>query len=602
MVTQSNFELGFIQKRQGQDHVITIKHFFDDETEFYENMEDKHTEIIENFETSLTFYSHFPEIRLYFDAIEVLPERAMKIDENGESYLIPSSEPLTLFSTTHECYPLIPGFYSMMIVLGNKKYYSWVKISPKQMLDTQLDIMKNEVEQELQGLAQDILMKKSGIGFAGQAIPQSMLEQFATMRERFPSVMAALTDLFRKVNYRITKEYVLLPAGRTRNMDGRSLQQRLKNPGSQTKVKSPESTLLYDLPENRFVKKIISNVSQKLSVFIEAVECLKRDLVTESSKGSLRSEIEKRRTLSELENITENAKKMRGAFHWIKTAAWYDQVNEHKASSTSIPHVMQSDSRYRALFQLYRELENEGKKQKLNQTYAYQWKRTDKLYEIWGFIKFIKLLSSDDHGFTPVKGWVFNDKLLNGRSLTNSLPGGTTIEFIKEDWKLKLVYEELLPTISNATTNQERPLFTRGTNTCPDTRLDVYKKEVYVGSLILDFKYRPVKYIWDQSLFLTNQPHKTMRQLISYADHLHSPHLFGNKNEEHPLIRFINPVQEVWALFPSRSATSHIGFDKDHKVRLLEFTPGFDQSHVSNELKKVLDGLMERSFQVSKMF
>ncbi|SFA69845.1 MULTISPECIES: DUF2357 domain-containing protein [unclassified Bacillus (in: firmicutes)] len=601
MVTQSDFEIGFIQKRQGQDYVFPIKNFFDNEAEFYEKMEDKHTEIIENFETSLTFYSHIPELRLYFDAIEVLPEQTMKMDERGESYLEPSLEALTLFSTTQECYPLIPGFYRLMVILGNKTWYSWVKISPKQMLDTQLEIMKNEVEQELRGLAQDLLMKKTGMGSSGQAIPQSMLEQFATMRERFPSVMAALTDLFRKVNYRITKEYVLVPAGKSRNMDGKSLQQRLMNPGNHHKVKSPECTLIYDLPENRFVKKIISSVSQKLSIFIEAVDRLNRELLTEKSKGIFRSELEKRRTLSELENLAEMAKKMRGAFYWIKTAPWYDQVKEHSATNTSIPHVMHSDSRYRALFQLYRELENEEKNQKLEHSYAYQWKRTDKLYEIWGFIKFIKLLSNDEHGFTPVRGWIFDDQPSSSSSLTRSLPTGTSIEFIKEDWKLQLVYEELLPTKSDAS-NRMKPLFTRGTNTCPDTRLDVYKKEVYVGSLIIDFKYRPLRYIWDQNLFLTNQPHKTMRQLISYADHLHSRYLFGGDNEDHPLIRFINPVQEVWALFPARASTAHIIYDKDHKVRLLEFTPGFDQSHVSIELKKVLDGLIERADKVRKMF
>ncbi|MEH7378244.1 hypothetical protein [Neobacillus drentensis] len=89
---------------------------------------------------------------------------------------------------------------------------------------------------------------------------------------------------------------------------------------------------------------------------------------------------------------------MRGAIQWIKTAPWFESIGTYQSSD--IPPVMNSDPRYRALYQLYRELKNEQFQLQNHQSYS----GTDKLYEIWGYLQFIKTLAGEELGFVPEKG------------------------------------------------------------------------------------------------------------------------------------------------------------------------------------------------------
>ena len=267
----------------------------------------------------------------------------------------------------------------------------------------------------------------------------------------------------------------------------------------------------YDLPENQMIKKIIQSASKTLSEFIEAIAAMKRDTRAE---GSISESSRKGTDFIGTVRLTEMANKMRRALQWIKTAPWYGEVGPY--SSSFVPHVMNMDPRYRTLFQLNRELINEKILFEMDKTYSYQWKRTDKLYEIWGIIQFIKMISGEELGFIPTSGWIYDENFEGQKLLLPTLPSNTKIEFVKGDLKLNLIYEALLPTQSKPT-NEMNPLYTRGTHTCPDGRLDVYKSEEYIGSIIFDFKYRPKKSIWDQERIYTNQQTGTMQQLVSYG-------------------------------------------------------------------------------------
>lgn len=84
-----------------------------------------------------------------------------------------------------------------------------------------------------------------------------------------------------------------------------------------------------------------------------------------------------------------------------------------------------------------------------------------------------------------------------------------------------------------------------------------------------------------------------MRQLVSYGDNLHSHYLFGNGS--HPFVSEMSPVQEVWAIYPNRYGTSRSEDFPDHKVSLLELTPGLDNGYFVEKLKVTIDKLVLRS-------
>ena len=48
------------------------------------------------------------------------------------------------------------------------------------------------------------------------------------------------------------------------------------------------------------------------------------------------------------------------------------------------------DPRYSLLYHLHRHLETPADSYSVADFYQFQWKRTDKLYELWGFLQFIK--------------------------------------------------------------------------------------------------------------------------------------------------------------------------------------------------------------------
>lgn len=590
------FEVIFTQKREGNDNPITVEHYFTNETDFYEKREDNFIEIRENIELSITFRSQNKDSRLYMDGLDTLSERLLEVDPlKGEVYLSPMDQSIILFANSNDYYPLIPGFYRIVVDHDGQRYYSWIKVIPKQLKEAQWEVMRNEVENELRGLAREVIFKKTGMNIGNEG-SQDLLGQFIVIKNRFPSVMTALSDLYRKVNYKITKDYILVPQEKSRKIDERTIRHRVSHPENEHVLKTPVSGANYDIPENRFAKKIINSVSQTLSDFIDAVEQMEHRLKSSSRSQDFRTKREKDRTLAELESLNEMARKMRGAIQWIKTAPWYESVGAYQSSVP--PFVMNSDPRYRALYQLFRQLNSEQIQFVMDKSYSYQWKRTDKLYEIWGYLQFIKALGSEKAGYSPEKGWVFSENFDGHKLLIPTLPSGTDVVFRKDDVTVHLIYEALLPTQSKMTA-KEKPLYTRGTHTCPDGRIDVYKTECFIGSIIFDFKYRPRQAIWNQNMICSNQQNGVMRQLVSYGDNLHSPYLFG---EESTLFAGqFSPVQEVWAVYPNRYRLPSIEEFPDHKLSLIELTPGFDNTHLIEKVTKAINRLIQRSKPVMEL-
>lgn len=154
--------------------------------------------------------------------------------------------------------------------------------------------------------------------------------------------------------------------------------------------------------------------------------------------------------------LGEVAGKMRRAIQWIKTAPWFDRIGTYQSST--IPPVMNSDPRYRALYQLYRELKNEQFLLQIHQSYSYQWKRTDKLYEIWGYLQFIKTLAGEGLRFVPEQGWLYSQTIDRKSMLVPTLHSNTQVVFRKEDVRIHLVYEAHLPSQSRLTSTKE-PLY-----------------------------------------------------------------------------------------------------------------------------------------------
>ncbi|WP_462411706.1 DUF2357 domain-containing protein [Neobacillus sp. Marseille-QA0830] len=589
-IPSNGFEVIFLQKRGDQTVYIPVETFFTNEFDFYDKREQVYSEIKENIGAGLIFQSEKEEARLFLDGLDTLPGRMLKIDpEEGDVYLSPSERPVTLFDHSQEYYPLIPGFYRLAVVVDGQRFYSWVKVVPKQLDENQYETMKEEVEKEWSGLARDLIFRKTGLNAGLDGIPQGLLKQFFIINNHFSSIMAALSDLYRKVNYQIKKDYRLASKDKYRVIDEKTIRHIVSHPEDEYYLMTPVSVVSYDLPENRLLKKIIESISQTLRDFHEAIEKVEK---LNHGNNLFRTTVESEKAKVNVKMLGEEAGKIRGAIQWIQTAPWYAEVGEYQ--SAAHPHAMNSDPRYRSLNQLYREMKAEQSRQ-ADQAYAYQWKRTDKLYEIWGYIQFIKALSEDGMGFTPESGWIYSADPTEDNQLIPTLPANTEVVFRKDNVRISLVYEALLPTQSKLT-SKENPLYTRGTHTCPDGRLDVYMDEIFIGTIIFDFKYRPRSAIWDQTQIQSNQQTGVMMQMVSYGDNPHSPYLYGVKGSH--LFSQNSPVQEVWAVYPNRYGAANVHEYPDHKLSVIGLTPGQENTHFAERIKTSLEKIINRGSMI----
>ncbi|WP_136608756.1 DUF2357 domain-containing protein [Paenibacillus dokdonensis] len=551
-------------------------------------------ELTENKFVSIQFQATDKSARLYMYGLESLSDEKLEVDEDGEVYLSPSVNPVDLYAKDY--YPLIPGKYLAKVISTGFTYFLPFCVHSKQVTEDQLEIMKKDLEEVVTGLAIDFVKKVySAADNSMRALPPQLLRQFMTIKKHYPSVMAALSDIYKKANYRIRKDYRWTKENHASQIDQvtvRTLQTRSFHEGQ---LLTPFSAIDYDLPENRWVKFIIRNVLTLLDQFVDSLEIYKNNLVQDIEKlgqyksiqeSTRREIIEKELVLTYLEEYSQLVHRMRIGFQMIVHAPWYQEITNK--AFTHVPHNLLSDSRYRALYQLHRHLKEEEIDIFIDSSLTYQWKRTDKLYEMWGFIHILKLFIH--MGFQPKSGWFYNRSAQDNSLLIPHLPSGEQVIMIRDDMRIHYVYDGVLPLASNQTNIDNLPLY-MGKHNRPDTRVDFYKKDVYVGSLIIDFKYRPMNNFWRSSLQNSMARPREMEQLIAYKRDSNSKFLYGEeKGRNFREMHSPRPVREVWAMYAeAREDWKNHLFLSDDKLRIISMNPGQNHTEVNEHLGIIIN-------------
>ncbi|GAB7388788.1 hypothetical protein BSNK01_26260 [Bacillaceae bacterium] len=583
------FSLAFVQ----DDREMEVTAFHPQLTELYQHFDSPAFTIKENVNVSVKFFSEDPNAQLYMDGLESIPDSRVEENEEGEAFLSPSPLPIPLFKT--EYFPLIPGVYRIKVKAYGRFYYTSFKVLPKHIDEKQLAVMRQELEGILKGLAMDFVRDYLSLNEGEttiKTIPPRLLVRFFAITTRFSSVIAALSDLYRKVNFRTKKEYRLVPLDHVKVIDGVSIRYRLQHPEDKEFLKAPHRTIDYDLPENRWVKRIINDVVHFLNAFSESLENYRKQILEEieklkpfafqeSTQYTIR---EKQSVLQLLHTYLEKAQQMKRGIQSVQSAPWYEEI--FHSPPPTFPHVLTSDARYRALYQLYRELQQNEVNISFDRQFAVQWKRTDKLYEMWGFLTVLNLLA-EKLGFTPTSGWLYDADFTEEGLLIPSLPEGTTIVLQKENIRLHLKYNETIPFRSKDTNMPWNPLYTTANHNRPDGRIDVYKDDIYKGSLLLEFKYR--NHFWDPYRIDSYSRTKVMNQLIAYGNNCRSLYLFGEEKGKiwHEL--GVNPVREVWAVYPLKESQQQvIQTYSDQRVKVISMSPGHENNHIPAHLEQVI--------------
>lgn len=596
-------------KNKSEEYETLITNFVNEERLLYAMDDENVPTVVENKRLSLEFLCEDSEARLYMDGLDTLPLRVLGEENDKEVYIPPTNgEDFLLFDNvskkqkyleTHMdgYYPFIPGYYRIKVVTDNVSYYSWLKVLPKQINESQWIAMRNDIENTLHGLAQDLIHKNSSLSYNTDIpIPVNLLRKLYIIKKDYFKWIEALKEINKNPRMKLTKEYNLVPQGKVRNMDAASIRYRARHPESRDYVYSPKNVRSYDLLENQWIRKIITFIIKEVNELLNYITAHKLTVKKEID-AQLRFHREthtqissKRKVILELSNYEAFIKRVRSSCIPILQSNWMKSVKDEQPQY--IPHALNIDHRYKKMYDLYRLLKNEEMSVSLDSHYDYYWKRTDLLYEIWGFLQVIKALQHDSVGFRVVKGWIF-DTIPQKQSIQIPfLESGTTIEFQKDNLKVRLVYDEELP-LKKENTSLEKPIFTNSNHNKPDARLDFYKDEEYIGSIMVDFKYRPLHFVWDSYRVEGYKQNDTMRQLISYQSNMNSPFLYNKLFPGH-WQRF-KTVHEVWAVYPAHSGNRKISNNPldAYSIRLMEVTPEEKQNNLyegmANAIQKVID-------------
>ncbi|WP_413537082.1 DUF2357 domain-containing protein [Carnobacterium divergens] len=524
------------------------------------------------------------EYKLTIEGInEKLSDSAIE-DERGNIRYSPSEEIIPLYNINkNSTDPLIPGYYEVTVNNGKKTYFSWFKIIPKSLTIPEWEMMKVEIENTISGLSTELIKRKTSTYDQERLSNYDMeiLNKLDFISKDILRLNSVMEQLLFNPRHKISKSYSWKEYGKKTPIDMETIKNMSKFPEKKGYLYSPTRFLDYDVSENRWLKHIIKYFAQFIT---DAQYYLKKykislEYMYENDKYNNITSKKRNISLGNIDRQMKDLKKFDGLIQQIINVKWMKEVSSVKMET--VPSAMLLDLRYSYMHKLYLKILNKGTVLQLNSEYQYYWKRSDLLYEIWGYIKMIKVLIN--LGYEPIDGWLYSEGALVDLVIP-FLQDGTCVVFNKSEMTINLFYNDLLPK-SNKNPTIKNPLFTKSSNNKPDIRLDVSRNNIYLGSLIFDTKYRSFENIWRNS-------DKTKNQLRNYRNAIESPILLKGSYYSKPAISRFRAVSEVWVLFPkSSNIKSENKIYEEEKIKFKELSPSSELETFEKDLSIAISEL-----------
>lgn len=523
----------------------------------------------ENDEIQIIFDSEDRNARLYLDALDIMPvdDQNTRVDESGRIYRVPMKGPFILYKSNSGYDALRVDTFKICVECMENKYYGTFQILPKPMSYGEWNMMKNDLEKEIHGLAQDIVRKNIGIGDMQKGdIPPKALYDFLVIKRYSRNVMMALIDIADNPRSEIKTQYenVSINSGKNYTFDTETVKRYITKAGAEPVFKVPVKTVYYDIQDNRLLKKIVLEYEQKLDQFIELLNGGKHFF---SSFNSNETEHYKDIWKQSILEFKEVAVKLRKMTSVIRTKDWYREISA--LHQPYIPHTFIMDSRYNILYQMYMDLKKNQLQVELDPEFSYTWKRSSYLYEMWSYFRICNILAANFQVNIDEFKFIFSDKVL-----FPFLKSGSIVTFEDSQVIIEVIFDAPLPTNSKDT-EFKRPLFIAkphskvSTHNRPDIVLNIFDKakEWYLGTLIFECKYRKLNSFWSE-----NSQWSSRGQLEAYYNNARSEYLYGGLGN----ILQSRPVKKVFVLTPDHNAEGRE--QKEFEILVKDLKPSMDDS------------------------
>lgn len=552
-----------------------------------------HVSIKEYYNLDLKFSSTLKDARLYLDGLEIIDNENIQIDIAGKEYLEPSNTAYQLFNYDNSTIEkmLVPGFYQMTLVEDNQEYYAFFEVIPKSLSKPQWIAMKNEIEETLTGLSQSF--NRKNLSSSQKSDLNQIYYKFDYIKKMYKRYLKITRDLISSPEYRLEKMYDWKELNQNPTVDGKSIRKKLEKPEKQEMVYSPSRVLNYHTKENKWLKASIKKINKFnveylsfLSKKLEEIEKEKNSNKNYKAKVNSLKEEE-----AEIQQIMSILKQILTVNHFLLNQEWMDEI---KGENTIYPtSSMMMNQKYNFYYKWLQQMKKEEMHVILPNSIKYAWKRTDELFEIWTYIKIISVI--ENLGYEAKSGWIYSNESLRIPDLNE----GTFITFLQDEIKINLHYNSRLQKNSNQTT-EEHPLYTKSENNKPDIRLDMFHNNSYLGSLIIDTKYRSFKKIIENNIKYKSN---SMRQLRNYRNSPESKSYYY-PNLPNSIRDRLKPIGQVWVLYPHTDDNNEKRKDfieEEENIHFYQISPDYETNEISKKLSKYIGELIEVKESLSKI-
>lgn len=575
--------------------------------------------ILENRNLSIRLTSTNMDAALDMDGFDGLDNP--DIAHADGTYLKSSHSFVQVFSG--ESFPLPPGLYVLKVTVNDKEYYTGFEVVSSVMGDNR--IWKSMVADIMDCIPRQVVdyayIRSVAKQFAYNEVTPHMLWKMLVLNEGYARVIAALNDIRNNPHNRLIKRYKLHGYRNRREIDARSKRLNASKYHPANKEFVPQKELSFDLLENRYLKRILLDLSNRMQQCLDEASSdmltVAEDLKNVKYEGDKKQPeyIRKRKVSSFLLSQCTKIERLKTSINALMQVQWIKELPAFQGPVISTQNF--SDPRYNVIFSLYSKLDRIAREYSSDKHMTLLWKRTSLMYEYWNIILLVKsimnngfTLQSSDAAQMTDRGIIFSE-LVAGRNFSFKSKDGRYI--------LKLYYEKEVPRVNYNVSDEKRaernaqkntnkysqPLYTKKANNTPDCIIDCYEcdeleqEKFYLGSLIVDFKYRKRSSLWnDNQEYVYKDFRNTGYEYDSCANQFKAYKdmrtiFFGDCDGLGDNIsdRFIKPVHEVWALYPNIENPKSVEFKSGYGVRFISSLPG-NEDVVQKQLEKFLEWLM----------
>ena len=588
---------------------INTRDFRDLELAFFKDFEDIFSngnmipEIKESSEINVKFISEEKTDKLYLRELDDFELNNRKDSGEDDLYFLPSQQNIIIYEhkkqevllVNKQDVPLVPGYYFFEVHSLSDKYFSAIKIIPKDLSSLQWENMRDEIESKVRGLSLDFIRRKrtERRNASDKVAPNDTFVKIKNLSEDIPAVLSSLEALKKEAKVKIRKDYSWKNNGSKAQIDFKTIKMMQKNPDRKGQLYSANRFLDYDTEENQWLKFILTHI---LRFSKNSIEYL--DRILEVINKNFEKEVRFSNYISQANNTfinsTHNHRKLEIEKLRKQLFSFYIYVNdflgEKYFSSVSnrksifLPKTLVLSPKYNIVYKMYLKNIRTSNALHLDDSYNYFWRKTDLLYEIWTYIKTIDSLI--EMGFVPESGWIFDYD-----SWVEPLPfleDGTKVKMSRETTSVSVVFNEELKGQSFRNT-LDNPLKTSSNRKKPDIRIDLFDEQKYAGSIILDAKYKKL-------INIISSRYNSLNQLRSYRNDPFSSII----DIPDYLLSHIKPVASVFAIYPiSEGKSSPKDFD-EQQLFFSELRPGYGFEQFTIDLSRQINERLDMHKKTNK--